>query len=473
MIKSRLRAVAKLAPMAHQKVSLAHDKTTPIVFDTSDPGTGKTAVRIWSYAERRRKRRAGCLLILAPRSLLTSAWANDFEKFAPDMKVSVATAENREKAFAAEADVYITNVDAVKWLAMKPKGFLAKFTDLVIDESPAYKHHASQRSRAAAKISKYFKHRACLTGTPNGNTICDVWHQALLLDGGQRLGPSFYAFRVSVSVPEQVGRKAEAVRWVDKDGAEEAVFGLLADITVRHKFEDCVDIPPHSQQVIAYKLPPKVRKVYDQMERDHLLPLLKAKTVTAISAVNAAAVGTKLLQIGSGAVYDNDSSVHDIDDDRIKLVLDLAEARKHTLIFYLWDHQRDKLIAEAEARKLKYCAITAGTSDKARDAVVAAYQAGMYRIMFAHPINAAHGLTLTRGTATIWPGPTANLEHWVQGNKRQHRIGQTQKTETLVVVADTVVEQRVYFDLLMGKNKRMTTFLDLFASMTEDRRLAT
>ena len=40
-------------------------------------------------------------------------------EFAPELKCSIAYADNREEAFATEADVYITNTTAV-WLA-KPK----------------------------------------------------------------------------------------------------------------------------------------------------------------------------------------------------------------------------------------------------------------------------------------------------------------------------------------------------------------
>lgn len=479
MIKSRARALAKLTPMAHQVVSLKHDKTTPIVFDTSDPGTGKTAVRIWAFAERRRKR-GGCALVLAQRTLLTSVWANDFAKFAPDMKVSVATADNRAEAFAEDADVYVTNTDAAKWLAAQKPAFFQRFSELIVDESTFYKHSTSQRSRALARITKHFKRRACLTGTPNGNSICDVWHQVYLLDNGKRLGPNFYAFRQSVSIPEQVGRKREAVRWVDKDGAEEAVFGLLTDITIRHKFEDCIDIPSNQLRVIDFKLPPKLRKVYDAMERDHVVPLTAQMSVKArltgkpleLTGVNAAAVGQKLLQIASGAVYDNDKLVREFDDSRYKLVMDLAEERRHTVIFYFWAHQLANLEREAKARDMAYAVINGATGDTARAAIVNAYQMGKYRTVFIHPKIGAHGLTLTKGTATIWPGPTADAEIFTQANKRIYRLGQKLKTETIMVLADTAVEQRVYHDILMGKDKRMKTFLDLFAAMTAEMKLA-
>lgn len=467
MIKSRARAVAKIEAMAHQKVSQTHGRKNLIVLDASDPGTGKTFVRITLFAERRRKR-GGCLLVLAPKSLLTSAWANDFAKFAPDMKVVVATAENRAAAFAEDADVYITNVDAVKWVAQQKKPFFAKFSELVIDESTAYKHHTSQRSRSAFKIAAHFKYKACLTGTPTGNSITDIWHQIALLDGGARLGPSFFAFRSQVSEPVQVGRKTNMINWVDKEGAEEAVFGLISDITIRHKLDECTDIPQQHIYTVPFKMAKKQRKLYDDLFDTQLLIMAAGK----LTAINAAAVTTKLQQVASGAVYDNDRVAHVIDDSRAEMVLDLVEARKTCLVFFFWQHQRDQLVKAAEARGLSYCVIDGDTSDADRNAYVMRYQAGHYKVMFAHPVTTAHGVTLTAGTTTIWASPTSNLEWFKQGNARQRRIGQKAKTEVIVVIADDSVEERIYHEMLMPKDVRMTNLLDLFTINTKERSAA-
>lgn len=446
---------------AHQTKSLKHDLTTEVVFDTSDPGTGKTFVAIKAF-ERRRKKRGGCALILAPKSLLRSTWAADFKKFAPTLRVAVATADVRASTFEQDADAYVTNIDAVKWLAKQPKAFFKRFDTLIIDESSAYKHATSLRSKAAAKISGHFKYRRAMTGTPNGRSITDVWHQAFLLDGGERLGKSFYGFRNSVCTPTQVGNSAQAVRWEDKDGAEEAVFGLLSDIVIRHKFEDCVDIPANHRYELVYDLTPKQRKAYDQMEQTQML-MLKGKE-PAVIAVNAAVVANKLLQVASGAVYGVGGEAVLVDDGRYKMVLDLVEERKHSLVFFHWKHQRDALATEADKRGINFCVLDGTVDEHERDRLVTGYQAGAYQVMFAHPKSAAHGLTLTRGTTTIWSSPTYDLELFEQGSKRQHRMGQTQKTETITLIAPGTIDERVY-EILQGKNARMKHLLDLFATL--------
>lgn len=427
----------------------------------SDPGTGKTRVGIEAFAERRRKGGA-CLLVIATKSLLDNAWKKDFQEYAPDMHCVIATATNRAEAFEIPADVYITNHDAVNWLVNQKAKFFKKFDSLEIDESTAFKHHTSGRSKAIAKIVKHFTYIRLASGSPNTNGICDLWHQVYLLDGGTRLGPSFFGFRSAACTPKQVGPLTQHVKWIDKPNIENIVGALIKDITIRHRFEDCVDIPPNHKYSVSYTLGKKHMAQYREMEEEQLL-ILKDKTITAI---NAASVYTKLLQIASGAVYNRPDEYSLIDSSRYELVLDLVEARAHSVVFFLWKHQRDELVREAEKRKIKYAVYDGGTKDTARSKIVDEFQDGQLQVIFAHPKTAGHGLTLTRGTATIWASPTYDLEWFAQGWKRVHRIGQTEKTETIVVVGKDTLDEEVWATL-QGKGTNMTNLLEEMRALTK------
>lgn len=439
----------------HQRHTLELEEQHTRLCDFSDPGTGKTRVRLEGFAKRR-ARGARCLLVLAPKSLLHSAWAADARRYTPWLDISCAYAANREKAFAKKADVYVTNHDAVKWLAKQPDSFFARFGELVIDESGAFKHYNSQRSKALAKIKRHFARRIVMNGTPNTNGVCDVWHQVNIVDDGARLGKSFHAFRNSVCTPEQVGPSANMRKWHDKPGSEEVVAELIKDITVRHRLRDCLDIPENHKFVVPFEMSAAHKSKYDEMEE---LAVMQVKGDQLISAVNAAAVVTKLLQIASGAVYDEQGEYHLINRDRYSLVMDMAEERKHVVVFFNWVHQRDQLIEEAKARGMTHALIDGSVSDKRRREIVDMYQAGMYRVLFAHPQSAAHGLTLTKGTRTTWASPTYNLEHWIQGNHRIDRAGQTEKTETVNVIAEGTIEEHVY-GVLLDKRGKLESMLE-------------
>lgn len=447
----------------HQTKSLKFMDKQPRIFDTSDPGTGKTRVQIEAFAKRRRKG-TGAALILAPKSLLQSAWQDDFKKFAPDITTMVCPAETREKSFAQSADVYITNIDAAKWLATQKPSFFKKFDTLIIDEISAFKHHTSQRSKAMGKIKKHFKYRSGLTGTPSTVSITDVWHPMFVIDDGQRLGTSFFQFRNSVCQPTQVGPQPNMLKWADKPGAELAVGHLLKDVVIRHKFEECLDIPENHMYSVPYHLSPKQAAIYRQMEK---VAITQLQDGSIISAVNAASVATKLLQIASGATYLTQDNYASVDPSRYELVGDLVEQRDNSVVFFNWKHQRDLLIQEFEARKITYVVIDGETGTRQRKEAVDQYQAGFYRVLLAHPQSAGHGLTLTRGTTTIWASPTYNLEHFIQGNKRIYRAGQTKKTETVVVLAPGTIEEKV-FETLQAKDARQSNMLNLLKDLFND-----
>ena len=441
----------------HQEKTLGLLREENRVLDLSDPGTGKTRPAIGAYVDRASTSGKRCL-VLATKSILQSAWGGDIDKFFPGVKYRVAYASNREKALNSDADIIITNHDAVRWLIRNVKpAYWKDFDTLIVDESTAFKNHNSQRSKALYKIARNFDYREALTGTPNPKSILDVWHQAKIIDDGDRLGTSYWKFRSVVCEPIQVGPDPSMVEWRDKEGAEYAVFDLLEDISIRHKFEECNDIPPNKITEYTVELSPKLRTQYNDMVTMAAAMLENGKLLTA---VNAASVHQKLLQIASGAVYDEQGNYPILDDARANLVLDLIEEREQCVVAFNWRHQRAGLEAEAKKRGISYAVIDGTVNDRRRMEAVEQFQDGQLRAIFAHPQSAGHGLTLTAGTTTIWTSPTYNAEHYKQFNHRIYRAGQKRKTETIHIRARDTLDEKV-FAKLNSKLTSMQLLLDL------------
>lgn len=432
------------------------------VFDASDPGTGKTRPAIGAIAERR-SQGGKKSLVLAPKSILQPAWGDDIDKFFPGTGYMIAYATNRAKAFEMDTDIYITNHDAARWLVQNiPKKYWDDFDTIIFDESTAFKNHNTGRSKAAYQLAQHFEYREVMTGSPNPNSVVELWHQYKLLDDGESLGTSFWRFRSIVCEPVQVGPGINHIAWRDKPGAEHAVYDMVDHMTIRHAYDDCHDSNFGEPYKIFYELPPQAMKNYQDMI-DVAVTMLKDGSL--LTAMHASTVHQKLMQIASGAVYTDSAGAYSlVDSGRYELIMDLIDARKQCVVGFLWRHQRIELEYAAKNRGFKYGVIDGSVNIHARTATVAAFQRGELRCLFCHPQSAAHGLTLTAGTTTIWSSPTYNAEHFKQLNARINRAGQDKRTETILVCARNTIDEEVY-DRLGGKLDSMQLLLDLLGDV--------
>lgn len=440
---------------AHQKQTVEFIENLDASLDASDPGTGKTAPHLTAAANRIRAGGRACLVI-APKSLLETAWLKDLRTFfGPEFIASIAWAANREEAFKREANFYITNTDAVNWLAEQRPAFFERFDEIIIDEAHTFKHRTSARSKALRKIQPHFQIRRELTGTPNSRTITDIWNLIYFLDKGVRLGDNFFRFQNAVCEPVQVGPQKEMRNWIDKEGIEEVVGGLISDITIRHKFEECTDIPENVVRHMKIDLCRSHRKLYDQLANEAVLELKK----NTVIGINEAVLTNKLIQACSGSVYGVTGAAK-IDTTRYELIIELVKQRRHSIVFFLWDHQKDALVEQARKEGITYEIIAGNVSNKRRTRITDDFQAGHYQTLFLHPKTGAFGLTLTRGTTTIWASPTYEPDVFKQGTHRIYRTGQTERTETICIQARNTIEERVY-QRMYEKNDRMVKLLGI------------
>lgn len=436
-------------PYAHQEQTIQMLLETPRVFDASDPGTGKTRSVIEFVARLKAQGHPHQCWVFCPKSILQVGWANDIRKFS-NLTYAIADAKHRANLTNTTADFILINHDGVK--AVKDLTPSPNIAILVIDESTAYKNPSAQRSKAMLKLAENFPRRILMSGTPNPHGVMDLWHQYRILDDGNLLGPSYYRFRNIVCEPTP----GPFPRWIDKPGSAEAVADLISPITIRHEFQKVLDIPPNHNYSLYIDLPKNLRNNYRRFEKELLLELEGNK----ITAKNAAAKLGKLLQIASGRAYTADKEVVNLDSSRTELVADLIEARQQCVVAYNWKHQALALTQELNSRGIKTGLINGETPQRARAHYVNEFQQEKLQVIIAHPATAAHGITLTKGTTTIWTSPTPNVEHYKQFNHRIFRAGQTRKTETINILANDTVDTHV-FDNMMGKVNALETLLTI------------
>jgi len=316
-----------------------------------------------------------------------------------------------------------------------------------------------------AKLVKSFQYRYFLSGTPTPNGIIDIWHPTLLLDDGIRLGANFFYFRNTVCQPILRGHTHLFTEWEEIAGAADIVGNTLRDITIRHELEKVQDMPERIYRTMELTMPPALRSKYEEMRKHALVELTGDKTVIAI---NKAVLSNKLLQMASGSVYDNalETSVAKaikLDSGRYELITELIKERKHSIVFYIWKHQREMMEEQLDKEKITYEVISGSVSAQQRAIIIDNYQAGDYQTILIQPQAAAHGITLTRSSASIWCSPTWNLEHFIQANFRDYRIGQNKRTEVIMIQYKNTIEQKVYASL-QSKGSALDNLLEILQS---------
>lgn len=377
-----------------------------------------TAVRILKYE----RLLVNKVLVIAPKKVAEGTWGTEADKWdhLKDLRIStvLGTEAQRKAGLERTADVYVINRENVVWLRDHYQHSWP-FDMVIVDEASSFKSHTARRTKALASVSGKIQRMVLLTGTPSPNGLIDLWSQIFLLDGGARLEKRFTWFREKYFEPDLRGAYGQVFSYRPKKGAEEKVLQKISDICISMKAEDYLTLPDVIYDTVPVVLDPKAEKAYREMEREMVLQVDE----NDITALSAAALSTKLLQLANGAVYDETGAVHHVHDCKLdalaEMIEGLKERGKSALVFYQFQHDRDRILKMLnDTPRILACTLD-GPGE------IDAWNDGELDVLLAHPASTAYGLNLQDGGShVIWFGLTWNYEQYVQANARLHRQGQ-------------------------------------------------
>lgn len=384
-----------------------------------DMGLGKTVITLTAIHELRYNRwEVARPLIIAPKKVAEATWSTEAQKW-DHLKMMrivpvIGTLQQRLRALATPADVYVINRENTQWLAEHFKNEWP-FDMVVLDESSSFKNSRSKRFRSLKLVRSRIRRIVELTGTPSSNGLEDLWAQIYLLDGGARLGKTLGAYRDKYFIPGKRNRTT-IFSYKPKDGSLDMVKQAISDICISMKADDYISLPDVLHNDIPVVLDAAAQKAYTQLEKDLLLQI-DENTITAGSA---GVLTGKLLQLCNGAIYDENKTPVAVHDCKTDAFLELIEQLngQHALVFYNFQHDRDRLL-----KALTKTGLRVRVYSQAKDE--ADWNNGEIDILLAHPASCGYGLNLQRGGYhAIWFGLTWSLEQYEQANKRLHRQGQ-------------------------------------------------
>lgn len=406
------------------------------------------------------------ILVIAPKRVTESVWQEEAKKWAHLRNLTfskiIGPEVKRLEALKKQADIYLISRDNIAWLCALYGGAQLPFDMVVIDELSSFKSYKAIRFKALKICRPSLKRLVGLTGTPAPNSLIDLWPQIYLMDRGERLEKTISRYRDKYFKPSKMNGSI-VYTYKPLEASEKLIYEKISDICISMKSEDYIKLPEKINNFISLKMPPDLKKKYDDFERDKILELydiIKDNATQVIDAMNAAALSNKLLQFANGAIYDENKIVHAIHDIKLDALSEIIEDAngKSILIAWAFRFDRDRIIErfkKLKPRELK-------NSQDIKD-----WNTGKIQLLLAHPASVGHGLNLQAGgNIIVWFGQTWSLELYQQFNARLYRQGQ----KNTVIINHLILEGSHDEDVitaLKNKDKKQTVLMDSIKAKIE------
>lgn len=415
-----------------------------------DMGLGKSISALWAADWLIEHGYVRKVLILSTLSCLDATWQREIFRNLMHRTSIVAygTKKQRVQAFKEDVDFYIMNHHGV--LVMKGEEQRDDIDLIIVDEASMLRNSQTQIYKTFKKSLRPNQRLWLLSGKPCPNGPTDAWALARLVSPDRV--PTFFT-----RWKDETMTKVSMFKWVPKPDSTRRMFDALQP-AIRFEKKDCLDLPPTIYQDRLCKLS-EMQEAYYKMMRTQLQIYAGEHQITA---VNAAILLGKLLQICAGAVKTNAGEYVGLDIAPRLSTLDecVDEAAAKVLVFVPYTGAL-RAVAEHLRKNHTVEIIDGSTSRSKRGAILQAFQDHEHpHIIVAHPRVAAHGLNLTAADTIVWFSPIHSLDIYDQANERMARPGQKLQTN-IVHVAACPLEEGVY-KVLRKKGRAQEEFLELF-----------
>jgi SNF2 family DNA or RNA helicase len=438
-------------PFVHQKTTASYLSLRDRCFCFNEAGTGKTSSVIWAADYLMAQKQVKRVLVICPLSIMFSAWQADIFKTAMHRTVAVAygDANKRKKIINGEYEFVIINFDGVGIVSEDISK--AGFDLIVIDEANAYKTVTTKRWKTLAKLITPSTKLWMLTGTPASQSPLDAFGLARLINPS---GVPKYVTAWRDKVMQQITK----FKWVPKKTAQSDVFTALQP-AIRFEKAQCLDLPEVMYQTREIPMTAQVTKYYNWLKNQLLIEAAGEQ----VSAVNAAAKLSKLLQISGGAVYTDTKEVVEFDvSPRLNALMEVLEETLHKVIVFVpYTHTIELVSKHLSSQGVTNEVINGAVSASARSDIINRFQTQENpRVLVIQPQAASHGVTLTAADTVVFWSPVMSVETYLQCIARIDRVGQV-NSMTVVHLQSTEAERRVY-QMLQGKVDMHESLVELY-----------
>ncbi len=410
-----------------------------------DMGLGKTVQAITMLADIYPEEKKASL-ILMPKTLLFN-WANEIEKFKPELSYYIYHGNNRNLEEAKTKNLILTTYATVR---NDIKAFKEEeFYYIILDESQNIKNINSQVSKAAMLLES--KHRLSLSGTPIENNLTELYSLFRFLNPAM-LG-QMEDFNQYYAGPIQ--------KEGDKDALEELKKKIYPFILRRVKKDVLADLPDKIEQTLFVEMSPEQKIFYEQRRRFYHQAVKTQITQNGItkSQFFIFQALTELRQIAS--IPESKTERKLISPKRevlLENILDVVANGHKVLVFANFLDILDCVGEDLEKNGINYLLMTGSTRN--RKTLVEQFQDDdTYKVFLMTLKTGGIGLNLTAADYIFIFDPWWNKAAENQAIDRTHRIGQDKTVFSYKLITKESIEEKILklqelkselFDSLVG-----------------------
>jgi SNF2 family DNA or RNA helicase len=383
-----------------------------------------------------------------------SAWLSDLNNSIIHRSAIVAhhtKSSRRIEMIQQDYEFVICNYDGLNLIAEEIVND-GRFDLVIVDEANAYKTVTTKRWKTLKSIINPKTHLWMMTGTPASQSPADAYGLAKLVNPDNV--PLFYT-----GWRDSVMNKITLYKWAPKPDARDRVFNALQP-AIRFSKDQCLDLPPVMTLTREVPLTPQQTKYYNML-KDQMLVQAAGEVITA---VNAAAMLSKLLQVSAGAALTDTKEVVEFDAGPRLGVLEeiLEETQRKVIIFALFRASIETIQRHLTAKGITNECIHGGVSANKRGDIIHRFQTDPDpRVLVMQPAATAHGITLTAADTVVFYGPLMSVEQYIQCIARADRKGQNADKVTVFHIQSSPVEAKM-FKALAAKVSDSSLLTEMF-----------
>lgn len=463
------RPVFITEPRRHQKVCFYLHAKLPFLLDFQDMGLGKSKLVLDLFRWYKSSGKLHRLLICVPNVCNLESWRDEIAKHAPDLTASYVegTSETRKRNFTAKTDLCITTYAGLNHIicaktTVKKRGdtFDTKnvlrpvkstiisvsetFDGVVWDESTALKNKDSLTFKVADKISRNWRFRVGLTGTPLGRNPTDLWSQFFAVDRGDTLGTTFGLYEqafFNLSYNPFGGKDRKF-----KSRLASTLSSMISHGAIRYTAQECLDLPKRIPVHFPVALLEEGWAYYEAV-----INQIREQELGVLDIKNSF---LRLRQITSGFVSVNGSpsplQSNPKLDAFVELVSELDQSEK-VVCFHEYIYSGNQLSQSLVKLKIDHSRIYGETKDKQGE-LRRFLSDPKCRVLVVNNRSGALGLNLQVARYVVfYESPVSPIVRQ-QAEARCLRQGQTRPVFIYDLACRKTVDEKILFYLAEGKD---------------------